>query len=83
MRARIRVSVTFAPPDRPASSLACDGRLSRWRRPAAPAGDEAPQAMDEVRVLGQREPKSPTERMGRAEMRVVPVLSAIRSAPST
>ena len=58
IKAKIRIAVTFTPPEPPRKILAPE--------PTA-------EPVQEVQVFGRREPKSPTEhRLGRAEMRVVP-----------
>jgi TonB family protein len=69
VRARIRVVVSFTPPPPPRRSLP----IPEEEPTTAPAKAAAPQPVQEVLVLGRKEPKTPTEhRMGRAEMRVVP-----------
>lgn len=71
VRARIKVVVSFAPPPPPRRALPTpDDPLPEALPGEAPA---APSRVEEVRVVGIREPKTPTEhRMGRAELRVVP-----------
>lgn len=73
VRARIRVLIAFTPPPPPRRSLPAPEEPP----PAEPTkpGEAAapPRPVQEVFVLGRKEPKTPTEhRMGRAEMRVVP-----------
>lgn len=75
VRARIRVVIAFTPPPPPPAPEPEEPAPT----PAAPTPSAAPSPppppapIEEVRVLGRREPKSPTEhRLGRAEMRVVP-----------
>src|SRR5690606_2316478 len=78
VRARIKMAITFTPPPPPRKRLGPEDM-------APPAGEQAPapashmqqeasvSAVDEVLVLGAKEPRTPTEHhLGRAEMRVIP-----------
>lgn len=65
VRARIKIAISFTPPPPPRKRLGPDE--------GAPPAPPAPPAVDEVLVLGRKEPRTPTEhRLGRAEMRVIP-----------
>ena len=78
-RARIKSANTFTPPPPPRKRLGPDG-LNEGAPPVVPVQpgsrikqDESVSAVDEVLVVGRKEPHTPTEhRMGRAEMRVIP-----------
>lgn len=76
LRARIRMAARFVPPPSPPPSSPPPPAPSSKEASAPGASVAAPapsDAVPEVRVLGQKEPKTPTEhRMGRAEMQVVP-----------
>jgi len=76
VRARIKIAITFTPPPPPRKRLGPDEGVPPPTKPEAGSRikqDETVNAVDEVLVIGRKEPHTPTEhRMGRAEMRVIP-----------